>query len=110
MPSSPLAGKSFTTPDTFVTVHRGDYYATLVRYREFMAERGLRAPAPHAGCYEPVRCAWELRADFTVEQVLATLPKARELGLVWAGVDDGWQTSRATGIWTRRSSHAAAPT
>ena len=90
-------GGSFTTPDTFVTVHRGDYYATLVRYREFMAERGLRAPVPHAGCYEPVWCAWGYERDFTVEQVLATLPKARELGLVWAVVDDGWQTSE--GDW-----------
>jgi alpha-galactosidase len=90
-------GESFTTPDTFVTVHRGDYYATLVRYREFMAERGLRAPVPHAGCYEPVWCAWGYERDFTVEQVLATLPKAHELGLVWAVVDDGWQTSE--GDW-----------
>jgi alpha-galactosidase len=90
-------GERFTTPDTFVAVHRGDYYATLVRYREVMAERGLRAPPPHAACYEPVWCAWGYERDFTVEQVLATLPKARELGLVWAGVDDGWQTSE--GDW-----------
>ncbi len=90
-------GAEFTTPETFVAVHRGDYFATLTAYREIMANQGLRAPKPNAGCYEPVWCAWGYERDFTVEQVVATLPKARELGLVWAGVDDGWQTSE--GDW-----------
>ena len=35
--------------------------------------------------------------DFTVNLVVATLPKAKELGLGWAGLDDGWQ--RAVGDW-----------
>ena len=90
-------GNTFDTPQTFVAVHRGDYFATLVTYREVMADQGLRAPKPCEGCYEPVWCAWGYDRDFTVEQVVATLPKARELGLVWAGVDDGWQTSE--GDW-----------
>ena len=90
-------GEEFTTPETFVAVHRGDHFATLTTYRGVMADRGLEAPKPNAGCYEPVWCAWGYERDFTVEQVVATLPKARELGLVWAGVDDGWQTSE--GDW-----------
>ena len=90
-------GDKFDTPQTFVAIHRGDYFATLATYREVMADQGLRAPKPCEGCYEPVWCAWGYERDFTIEQVVATLPKARELGLVWAGVDDGWQTSE--GDW-----------
>jgi alpha-galactosidase len=91
-------GETFDTPQTFVAIHRGDYFATLVAYREIMADEGLRAPKPTEGCYESVWCAWGYERDFNVEQVVATLPKARELGLVWAGLDDGWQTSE--GDWT----------
>ena len=91
------AGATIALPRAFVAVHRGDYYATLVNYREYMAAQGLRAPAPDAACYEPVWCAWGYERDFDVRQVLDTLPKARELGLVWAGLDDGWQTSE--GDW-----------
>ena len=90
-------GDVFGTPQTFVAVHRGDHFATLATYREVMADEGLRAPKPTDGCYESVWCAWGYDRNFTVEQVVATLPKARELGLVWAGVDDGWQTSE--GDW-----------
>jgi alpha-galactosidase len=90
-------GDKFDTPQTFVAIHRGDYFATLATYREVMADQGLRAPKPCEGCYEPVWCAWGYERDFTIEQVVATLPKARELGLVWAGVDDGWQISE--GDW-----------
>ena len=90
-------GESFTTPQTFVAVHTGDHFGTLTTYRRVMANQGLLAPRPNAGCYEPVWCAWGYERDFTVDQIIATLPKARELGLVWAGVDDGWQTSE--GDW-----------
>ena len=90
-------GGVFDTPQTFVATHRGDHFATLATYREVMADEGLRAPKPTDGCYESVWCAWGYDRNFTVEQVVATLPKARELGLVWAGVDDGWQTSE--GDW-----------
>ena len=47
--------------------------------------------------YEPVWCGWGYQRDFTIDQMLGTLPKARELGLVWAVLDDGWQT--ALGDW-----------
>jgi len=91
------AGESLVTPQLFVATHRGDHYATLVRYRKVMAAQGLQAPVPNAACYEPIWCAWGYERDFKLEQVVATLPKARELGLVWAVVDDGWQT--AEGDW-----------
>src|SRR4030095_3943089 len=36
--------QEFTTPETFVAVHRGDFFATLATYRDVMADRGLRSP------------------------------------------------------------------
>jgi len=90
-------GATVATPALFVAVHRGDHYSTLVRYRAAMAAQGVHAPAPDAACYEPIWCAWGYERDFNVAEILDTLPKARELGLVWAGLDDGWQT--AEGDW-----------
>jgi alpha-galactosidase len=90
-------GEGFSTFDTFVAVHRGDYFATLVAYRRILAERGMAQAKVPVTAYEPIWCAWGYERDFTVDQVVATLPKARELGLSWAGLDDGWQTS--VGDW-----------
>jgi alpha-galactosidase len=90
-------GDELATFATFIAVHRGDFYGTLETYRSILAERGLvQAPLP-ASAYEPVWCAWGYEKNFTVDQVRATLPKASELGLIWAVPDDGWQT--ALGDW-----------
>jgi alpha-galactosidase len=90
-------GESFSTFDTFLAVHRGDYFATLDAYRRFLAEGGMTQATVPAAAYEPIWCAWGYERNFTVDQVLGTLPKARDLGLTWAGLDDGWQTS--VGDW-----------
>jgi alpha-galactosidase len=90
-------GEGFSTFETFVAVHRGDYFATLDAYRRILAERGMARAKVPAAAYEPVWCAWGYERDFTVDQVVGTLGKASELGLGWAGLDDGWQT--AVGDW-----------
>jgi alpha-galactosidase len=90
-------GEAFSTFETFVAVHRGDYFATLDTYRRILAERGLVQARVPRSAYEPIWCAWGYARDFTVDQVVGTLPKAKELGLGWAGLDDGWQT--AEGDW-----------
>jgi alpha-galactosidase len=96
-PAALEPGQSLQTLQTFLAVHRGDYFSTLVAYRALLAERGLTAPRIPQTSYEPIWCAWGYERNFTVEQVVATLPKVRELGLKWAVVDDGWQT--AEGDW-----------
>jgi alpha-galactosidase len=90
-------GEEFRTFETFVAVHRGDYFATLDAYRRILAERGMPQAKVPSNAYEPVWCGWGYEHDFTVHQVLGTLPKASEVGLVWAVPDDGWQT--ALGDW-----------
>ena len=90
-------GESFSTFETFVAVHRGDYFATLDAYRRILAKRGMEQAKVPAAAYEPIWCGWGYEHDFTVNQVLGALPKASELGLIWAVPDDGWQT--ALGDW-----------
>ena len=90
-------GESFSTLETFVSVHRGDFFATLETYRRILAERGMTQARIPPAAYDPVWCGWGYERDFTIDQVLGTLPKARDLGLVWAVLDDGWQT--ALGDW-----------
>jgi alpha-galactosidase len=81
----------FETPETFVAVHRGDYFATLDTYRRIMAERGLRSPETPAASYEPIWCAWGYERDCSTAMIEGTLAKARDVGLDWAVIDDGWQ-------------------
>jgi alpha-galactosidase len=90
-------GEELSTFETFVTVHRGDHFATLDAYRRMLGERGLPQAKVPSNAYEPVWCGWGYEHDFTVDQVLGTLRKASEVGLVWAVPDDGWQT--ALGDW-----------
>lgn len=90
-------GESISTAETFVYVHKGDYYAALKNYRNVMAKKGLAVAAAPDSAYEAVWCAWGYERNFSVAEVLNTLPKAKELGLKWAVLDDGWQT--AEGDW-----------
>ena len=95
-------GERFDTPQTFVATHTGDYFTTLDAYRRIMADRGLEAPQPPQSAYEPIWCAWGYERECTVKLIEDTLPKARELGLRWAVIDDGWQSN--VGDWKPQAS------
>ena len=90
-------GESLETFETFVNVHKGDYYSTLTNFRNVLADKGLPMGEFPETSYQPVWCAWGYERDFSVEEVLGTLPKVKELGFEWAVIDDGWQT--AEGDW-----------
>jgi alpha-galactosidase len=90
-------GDSFQTPRTFVAVHRGDHFQPLAEYRKLMARLGVAPPDFAPTHYEPIWCGWGYGRRFTPAQIVATLPKAAELGFKWAVIDDGWQT--AEGDW-----------
>ena len=95
-------GETFETPETFVAVHRGDYFAVLNAYRNLMAERGLKAAVPPATSYEPIWCAWGYERSCTTALIEGTLPKVKELGLEWAVIDDGWQAMIGDWVPDRR--------
>ncbi|MFM9937260.1 MAG: glycoside hydrolase family 36 protein [Novosphingobium sp.] len=90
-------GATLTLPLTFLMVHPGDHFHPLDAYRRLMAERGLAPPRIPASSYGPIWCAWGYERNYTPDQVVGTLPKAKALGFEWAVLDDGWQTSE--GDW-----------
>jgi len=96
--SRPLApGATLTTDRTFIIVHTGDHFAPLTQYRRFLEQEGVVAPQAPESAFAPVWCAWGYEREFTVEQIVGTLPKAKELGFAWAVLDDGWQNNE--GDW-----------
>jgi alpha-galactosidase len=91
-------GGTLSLPLTFMMVHQGDHFRPLDTYRRLMAERGVTAARVPQASYAPIWCAWGYERNFTTDEVYGTLPKAKSLGLEWAVLDDGWQTS--VGDWT----------
>jgi alpha-galactosidase len=96
------SGESFTTLQTFVSVHTGDCFETLTGYRKLMVKKGIKIDPPQETAYEPVWCAWGYERNFNVKQVFNTLPKVKELGYKWAVLDDGWQTAEGDWYLTRK--------
>ncbi len=90
-------GQRLSTDTTFLITHPRDHYVPLERYRRYMADIDQRAPRVGEPAFEAIWCAWGYERDFTVDQVLGTLPKAKDVGLDWAVLDDGWQTN--VGDW-----------
>jgi alpha-galactosidase len=97
-PRTLAPGERLETLRTFVAVHRGDHFQALGDYGAMMRRQGLKLPTSPASAFEPIWCAWGYGRDFTVDQVIATLPLAKRLGFGWATLDDGWQV--AEGDWT----------
>ncbi len=97
------AGDSLTTLQTFVGVHQKDCFTTLREYGSFMATLGVKAADAEPQAFEPVWCAWGYERDFTLKEILATLPKVKALGIKWVGLDDGFQ--QAEGDWHTNPEH-----
>ncbi len=94
-------GHEVDTYDTFICVHTGDFYDPLNRFARVMEDKGIVFPKSNPEAYEAVWCAWGYERTFTAEEVIGTLPKARELGFKWVDVDDGYQI--AEGDWEPNS-------
>ena len=86
-------GESFHTFRTFVTVHKGDYFQTLLTYRQFMVKQGFQmAKAPDGG-FGAIWCAWGYGRNFKPQQIYDTLPTVKRMGFTWVTLDDGWQNN-----------------
>jgi alpha-galactosidase len=90
-------GEVLKTLPTFVMIHQGDYYAALQKYTHIMQKMGLEFVESEEAAYESIWCAWGYEREFNTTEVLATLPKVKELGIKWAVLDDGYQI--AEGDW-----------
>lgn len=88
---------SIQTMETFVSISTGDYFANLSRYSELMQAKGITIVETEEAAFEPIWCAWGYERKFTLDEVVGTLPKVKELGIKWAVLDDGFQI--AEGDW-----------
>lgn len=91
------SGECLNTLPTFVAVHKGDFFRTLKEFSLFMQKQGVHFQTYPKTAYEPIWCAWGYERNFTVDEILNTLPEVKKLGLKWVVLDDGWQT--AEGDW-----------
>lgn len=85
------------TLETFVSISKGDYFANLSKYSNLMQAKGISIVETEEDAFEPIWCAWGYERDFTLDEVIGTLPKVTELGIKWAVLDDGFQI--AEGDW-----------
>jgi alpha-galactosidase len=86
-------GESFQTFRTFVSVHDGDYFQTLLTYRRFMLKQGFRMAKAPDSAFGAIWCAWGYGRDFKPQQVYDTLPTVKRMGFTWVTLDDGWQNN-----------------
>ena len=62
-----------------------------------MQASGIKLAPVEPDAYEAVWCAWGYERRFTVNEIMGTLPKVKELGFKWVYIDDGYQ--RSEGDW-----------
>lgn len=91
------AGGTIETLETFVSITKGDYFENLDRYSKLMQAKGLKMVELEEEAFESIWCAWGYERKFTLDEVVGTLPKVKELGIRWAVLDDGFQI--AEGDW-----------
>jgi alpha-galactosidase len=96
-------GDTLRTMETFVSVHEKDCFHTLREYASYMETKGIHSAPSEPAAYEPIWCAWGYERNFTLKEILNTLPKVKELGIKWAGLDDGFQ--QAEGDWHTNKEH-----
>ena len=94
---------TLSTFETFISVHQGDCFSTLRNFSTFMQTKGIKPAPEEPSAYEPIWCAWGYGRNFTVQEVLNTLPKVKELGIKWVGLDDGYQ--QTYGDWHTDKKH-----
>jgi len=86
--------------DSLIVLHEGDFYNSLATYRKMLAAKGVTFPDHLEEAYEPQWDSWGFREDFTPEEVLATVPHLKEMGIHSITLDDRWYD--ATGDWLPR--------
>ncbi len=83
-------GENYSTPRTFVTVYRGDYYEPLSTWSRAIEREGLGRPKNNDENYAVSWCGWGYESNVTPRQMIDTIPKLKELGIHWATLDDRW--------------------
>ncbi|MGC1903220.1 MAG: glycoside hydrolase family 36 protein [Candidatus Acidiferrum sp.] len=88
-----LPGESMHTFRSFVAVHDGDYFRTLLTFRRFMSKQGFQMATAPESAFGAIWCAWGYGRNFKPNQVYDTLPTVKKMGFTWVTLDDGWQNN-----------------
>ena len=94
-------GEVYSTPRTFLSVYRGDFYQPLKMWSDAIEKEGLSKPPSNEENYAVAWCGWGYEFGVTPIEMLGTVPKLKELGIHWATLDDGWFNNY--GDWQPRS-------
>jgi len=86
----PSAGTYAPSP-VMVTVHAGDFYDPVVRYRALMGDLGV----PTVSHFEPndyaaAWCTWGYQRTFTVQDIPPKMSQMKAMGMKELILDDGW--------------------
>ena len=90
-------GESLQPCEAFIAVFTGDCFCALRNYAGLLEAKGVVMPESEPAAFDPAWCAWGYERRFTLDEILGTLPKVKELGFKWATLDDGYQI--AEGDW-----------
>lgn len=90
-------GESLETYDCFITTFTGDCFSAFRNYAGMLEKVGVVMPESEPDAFETAWCAWGYERKFTIDEIIGTLPKVKELGFKWATLDDGYQI--AEGDW-----------
>jgi len=82
--------ESYTTIKTVVITHSLDYFDALSTYSKMMRDQSLEMKEPSEEAYEPIWCGWGYGTDFTMSDILNTLPKLKDFGIHWVVIDYRW--------------------
>ena len=88
-----LPGESIHTYRSFVAVHDGDYFRTLLAFRKLMSKQGFQMASAPADGFGAIWCAWGYVLNFKPQQVYDSLPTVKKMGFKWVTLDDGWQNN-----------------
>ena len=83
-------GGVYETLKSAVIVHTGDFFDALRTFSNLMAAQGIHMQKPSPESYSAIWCGWGYQSDFTVDDILGTLPKLKEMGIHWVVIDDRW--------------------
>ncbi len=83
-------GESLSTFRTFVGVHHGDHFNSLLQFSKVMTKQGIEFKKAPAEAYEPNWCGWGYEKEFTLDEFCGTFPEVKKLGIDWVVLDYAW--------------------
>jgi len=92
---------SYKLLESFVNIFDGDCFNSLQIFSNYMKAKGLQFAPVEEAAFEPIWCAWGYERNFTIDEILKSLPKVKELGYKWVVIDDGYQIEE--GNWNVNS-------